>query len=383
MTSRSSKLFGSGQKMFARMLWRAALGKRATAALVAMAVAAAVATTLLNVYGDAQARLREQFRSYGANVVVIVRGSNMLPADALARIDSEVGLAGVAAPFAYAVARTSPDLDRGTPVVIAGTDLQRVKKLNTWWSVTSWPVAGQTANEIPALFGERATKTLAPRGERLTLWFHRKSVTLIAAGTLKTGGDEDSRIYIDLAAFTAWTGERPASVEVAISGTNAQVNATMARLQQALPAAEVKPIQQIVEGEARVLGKTRSTLLAAAVIVIFTAALCVLATLIAWVLDRRRDFALMKALGASETVVTAFFAAEAGLIGAAGALVGFSVGIWAANWIGRASFGASVAPQFGLLPPVIAGGLSIALAAALGPMAMLRRIQPAAILRGE
>src|SRR5205823_8508845 len=100
----------------------------------------------------------------------------------------------------------------------------------------------------------------------------------------------------------------------------------------------------------------RSTLLAATVIVMFTAALCVLATLIAWVLDRRRDFALMKALGASEALLTAFFASEAGLIGALGALVGFSIGIGAANWIGRASFGASVAPQFVLLPMVIAGG---------------------------
>ena len=118
-------------------------------------------------------------------------------------------------------------------------------------------------------------------------------------------------------------------------------------------------------------------------IVIFTAALCVLATLIAWVLDRRRDFALMKALGASEALVTTFFASEAALIGGLGALLGFSMGIVAANCIGRASFGAAVAPQFALLPMVLVGGVSIALIAALGPMTMLRSIQPAAILRGE
>ena len=65
----------------------------------------------------------------------------------------------------------------------------------------------------------------------------------------------------------------------------------MQRLAQALPGAEVRPVRQIMEGEARVLGKTRSTLLVAAVLIILTAALCVLATLTGWVFDRRRDFA--------------------------------------------------------------------------------------------
>jgi len=45
-----------------------------------------------------------------------------------------------------------------------------------------------------------------------------------------------------------------------------------------------------------VLGKTRSTLLAATSLIILTAALCVLSTLMGWVFDRRRDFAIMKAL---------------------------------------------------------------------------------------
>src|SRR2546430_3821009 len=57
------------------------------------------------------------------------------------------------------------------------------------------------------------------------------------------------------------------------------------------------PLFRSVEAEGRVLAKTRATLLAAAILIILTAALCVTATLTAWVLDRRRDFAIMKALG--------------------------------------------------------------------------------------
>ena len=73
-----------------------------------------------------------------------------------------------------------------------------------------------------------------------------------------------------------------------------------------------------MEGEARVLGKTRATLLAAAALIILTAALCVLSTLMGWVFDRRRDFAIMKALGASGRLLSGFFAAEAAALGAIG-----------------------------------------------------------------
>ncbi len=89
----------------------------------------------------------------------------------------------------------------------------------------------------------------------------------------------------------------------------------MRQLEQAIPAADVRPVRQIMEGEARVLGKTRSTLLAAAALIILTAALCVLSTLMGWVFDRRRDFAIMKALGASDRLLNGFFAARSGSAG--------------------------------------------------------------------
>ena len=56
--------------MFWRMLLRAAIlrRRRAAAALLAMVVAAAVATAMMNLYVDVQAKLRTEFRNYGANV---------------------------------------------------------------------------------------------------------------------------------------------------------------------------------------------------------------------------------------------------------------------------------------------------------------------------
>jgi putative ABC transport system permease protein len=161
------------------------------------------------------------------------------------------------------------------------------------------------------------------------------------------------------------------------------VNGVVSRLSEALPVAEVRPVRQIVEGEARVLGKTRATLYAAAILIVLTAALCVLATLTGWVFDRRKDFAIMKALGASERLISGFFAAEAAALGAVGAAIGFIIGIGIAAWIGRANFNAPVVPRFSVFPVVLAGSVAVALLSAIVPMSLLRRVEPAIILKGE
>src|SRR5882724_2551984 len=142
--------------MFVRMLVRAAVLRRgrAASALLAMVVAAAAATAMLNLYVDVQAKLRREFRRYGANIVVVARESQPLPANALTTVQSVVGNGGMAVPFAYAVART-PD---GRSVVVAGTDFEPVQKLDGWWSVTGWPrVSGD------ALIGRRASLLVNPK----------------------------------------------------------------------------------------------------------------------------------------------------------------------------------------------------------------------------
>lgn len=203
------------------------------------------------------------------------------------------------------------------------------------------------------------------------------------AGTLQTGADEDSRVYLSLSDFEQWTGLQPSTIEIAASGSPDEVRDVIQKLRHSLPTARITPVRQITEAEARVLGKTRATLLAATVLIIFTSALCLLATLMGWVFDRRRDFAIMKALGASEQLIRRFFAAEAAAMGAVGAIFGFAIGAGIASWIGRVNFHAAVNPRLGIFPIVLAGSVGVALIAAVLPLSLLRRIQPAMILRGE
>lgn len=372
----ASRAHAPHTSMFLRMLVRAAVLRRgrAASALFAMVVAAAVATAMLNLYVDVQAKLRREFRNYGANIIVVGKDGSSLSTDALTHVDSVLAGRGTAAPFALIVARTGD----GQPIVVAGTDFERVRQLDRWWSVSNWPSAPQQA-----LIGVRALPSVSPKKQAFDLSFQGKTLHLNPAGTVQTGAAEDSRIYISLADFVSWTGVQPSTIEVAASGPPEEVAGIMNQLTQAIPAADIRAVRQIMEGEARVLGKTRATLLAAAALIILTAALCVLSTLMGWVFDRRRDFAIMKALGASGRLLNGFFAAEAAVLGAMGALIGFLVGIGIAAWIGRVNFHAPVMPRLSVLPVVLAGSMAVTLLAAILPISLLRRVQPAVILRGE
>jgi putative ABC transport system permease protein len=362
--------------MFLRMLVQAALLRRgrALSALLGIVVAAAVTTAMLNLYVDVEVKLRKEFRNYGANLIVVAKDGHPLPPDALQTIASILGNRGVAAPFAYVVARARD----GQPVVVAGTDFDLVRRLDRWWSVSAWPNEPQQT-----LVGTRALAVVSPQGSQFDLTFHGQSIHLAPVGTLATGAAEDSRVYMALPAFEAWTSVSPSTIEIASYGSPKEIALMVPRLEQALPSAELHPLRQVMEAEVQVLGKTRSTLFAASALIILTSASCVLSTLIGWVFDRRRDFAIMKALGASEHLIASFLAAEAAALGGAGAVLGFIIGIGLAAWIGRVNFHASVAPRLSVFPAVLLGSVALALISAIVPISLLRRVQPAMILRGE
>ncbi|MCU1284420.1 MAG: efflux pump, inner rane subunit [Acidobacteriales bacterium] len=365
-------------QMFARLLMRSAVMRRGRTltALLAMVIAAAVATSLSNLYVDIDSKLTTEFRKFGANAVVIATGNNSLAPESIARIQKSLGPQDIAVPFGYLVAKTAS----GKPVVVAGTEFAGAKRLNGWWSVTSWPNTPQSA-----LVGERAFTVLNAESDPGLLTFNGRQIRISNAGTtVHTGGAEDSRIYMALPEFVAWSGVQPSTVELAISGSPESVNDTLNRIRVIIGnSAEVRPVRQIVEAETKVLGKTRSVLLLSTILIAVMVALCVLATLTSSVLERRKDFAVMKAIGSSQTMLNAIFLTESLLLATLGAILGFVIGSGMAAWIGRANFHAAVMPQISVFPAVFAGSLLIAFLSAVVPLHILQKIQPAVILKGE
>ena len=105
----------------------------------------------------------------------------------------------------------------------------------------------------------------------------------------------------------------------------------------------------------------------AVLLIALTVAVSVLATLSASVLERRRDFALMKALGSSQMQLMVMFLLEALVLALAGVAAGFLMGSAAAFAISQLNFHTATLPHISVLPMVLLLNLVIAALAALLP----------------
>jgi len=350
-------------------------GDRALTALLSIMVVAIMATVSLTVFFDLESKLNREFRSFGANTIATARNGS-LSADDLIKIKSIVGPKAEVVPVRYAVVTRESD----SHIVVGGTDLADFQRLNASWSFTPADNAGKLA-----LVGSRVAEGNSNHNPAARVLRYGANTIEIPArsAVFKSGSDEDSRIYLDLQQFEKLTGLPPDTAQLRIEGPPAEIEQQIAKLSASLPQVEVKPVRQVTSVQTAVLGKTRAIVLAASAIVVVLIVVCMVATLTGSVLERRKDFAVMKALGASNATVNLLFAGEAMLLSAAGALIGFFVGSGIAYWIGQANFGAAITPRPGLLLPVLLGSILLALASSTAPLRLLRRIQPAVILRGE
>ena len=332
-------------QLLLRLLFKAAWVRkdRAFTALVSVAVVATIATAALTIYSDLESKLSREFRGFGANVIV-TRTSGALAASELAAIRKIVGNTGEIVPVGYAIATETTSNAR---IVIGGADVAQLRRLNSSWSFSK-------TGHGNALVGARVDEAIT-HGADLKLSFGKTSAVIKPAGFFHSGSEDDSRVYIPLEDFVSLTGIQPNTALVRVEGRPQEIQAAISRLSAALPGIEVKPVRQITQAQTAVVGKTRSVVLASSAVVVVLIMLCMVATFTGSVLERRKDFAVMKALGASNRTVNFLFASESALLALAGSVAGYILGCGIAFWIGKANFDSAILPQPLLLVSGFAG----------------------------
>ena len=192
--------------------------------------------------------------------------------------------------------------------------------------------------------GARAESHLQRSQDNFDFDFAGHKLHLRQAGTLETGSEEEDRVYIPLSSFERWTRIGPSLMEISTAGSRDQIMAAVSRLQSAFPGMQVRPVRQLLQAQGAVVSRMRSVMLASTLLIALTVTLCVFSTLTSSVLERRRDFAVMKAIGSSQLTVNALFAGEALTIALCAALTGYALGSGVAAWILCMSGAAMAAP---------------------------------------
>jgi putative ABC transport system permease protein len=170
-------------------------------------------------------------------------------------------------------------------------------------------------------------------------------------------------------------------IQLSVPGTPQQIQNYIASLQR-LPGAEVRPIRQFTEGEAKIYDRISGILSATVALVLVLTGLCVMAAMTNVAMERRNDVGLMKAIGGATRRVLRLFLAEAAILGLTGGVLGAAIGILLSMWLGKAVFGTAARPRLIVYPVAVALTILVAIAGAY-PLRRLANIRPAAVFRGE
>ena len=231
----------------------------------------------------------------------------------------------------------------------------------------------------------------------------------VRAGFLSTGGPEDNAIVVPLAITQNLSAEpgkfRSLMVSAVVkpddafgrsdytklSGADyeqrwycsAYIGSISKQIDEALPGVDTRAVRQVAEGEGKILGRVSALLWIVTLAALIAAGLAIGSTAATSVLERQKEVGLMKALGASNALVGAFFLGEQVLLALFGGGLGYAIGILLARWLSITVFGVASPSRIIMLPVTLGLSILVAVAGSIFPLRRASRFDPAPILRGE
>lgn len=362
--------------------------------LLALGAGAAVTAALLNLQVDAKRRITTEFRAFGPNVIVLPKyaspsSSATLPESIAHTVPVSIptGRVEVISALYLVAAVSAPQPRKSISTVVAGTNPLAFLRVfsSPAPQVAGSPIAIPPPTGRECVVGTNVARQLnVQQDEQLTLTSEGRSETCQIASFRQLGGPEDDRIEIGLrtAQRLADLPGRISILELIVPGTPSDIQSYVAELQRLLPDAEVRPVRQFTDAQARIYSRISGLLNFTVGIVLVLTALCVMAAMTNVAMERRNDVGLMKAIGGATRRVLRLFLAEAAFLGFVGGVIGAAAGIFLSIWLGKQVFGVAAQPRLIVYPVAVALTMIVAILSAY-PLRLLASIRPASVFRGE
>ncbi|WP_074012161.1 ABC transporter permease [Candidatus Sodalis sp. SoCistrobi] len=366
------------------LVWRALRLRlqRVGVVFVALTVGATIVTALSAVWFDINTKMSEELRTFGANFYLGPGHGTHMPQQDLQTIieQAPAGLIHGASPWLYGMART--ELEK---VVMVGVWFESLPKLVPYWQVTgNW--IGVNFDDRNAMVGIKLAERLNLKpGDSLTLVDHQARKKLLVKGVVEAGDATDNMLIVSLDVAQAWLNQ-PGKIShglLSVSNDVGQVDSYARRLSQHYPALDIRPIRKVSASEGQVLDKIKGLMGLVSVVILALSSLCVNTTLMAIVSERAREFALQKALGASNGDIIRQILLETSIIALAAVVSGWVLGYLLAQLLGLTVFNSAISLRLPVLPITLLLSLLVAVLAAIVPVRRAVSVEPAKVLKGE
>ena len=295
----------------------------------------------------------------------------------------------------------------GQKVILAGVDFKNELKLRRWWHIE-----GAAPNaDSDVLVGFEAAKALglitsagekagasqvsgAPHhanaaGDQFQVSVDQVSIAgsehHISGVIHATGGPEDRMIFgrlVHVQQLSKREGQIDA-IEVSALCKDCPIDDIVAQIREKLPQAKVSAIQQAVKARMEMVQRLSRFSTVVSVVVLLIATLMILTSMTGSVVERTREFGVLRAIGFRKLHIIHGLILEVLAISALGGVIGWIFGI-GGSWIAMPYFteGTS-APELrpAVLVIAVITSIAVSVAASLYPVARASRMDPADAVR--
>ena len=423
--------------MFWRMVFQSFRRQKGKMAMIAFTIAlgASLATAMLNVMFGVGDKVNQELKTYGANIRVVPQTASLLSdiygvdggsekflrEDELGKIKTIFWAFNIVDYAPYLEAEVLLD---GKKIGVTGTwfnhhlSLPTGEELDTgmismksWWHISGGPWLKDSDENSVMLGREIAEELNLNAGDSVFLKGSAEERTFVVKSIFDGGGEEDSRIFMNLHDAQALVGKEGLinSIEVSAltspdnelarraaqnpeSLTNAEretwyctayVSSICYQIQEVISNAVAKPVRQVAESEGAILGKTQLLMLLITVLSLIASALGISNLVTASVMERSKEIGLLKAIGAHDTPVAWLVLTEIIITAILGGLVGYFAGCAFAQIIGRTVFGSAIAITPVVIPLVAILIFLVTMAGSIPSIRMILALEPAEVLHGR
>lgn len=349
----------------------------------ALTLGASIVSAMASLYLDINSKMSQTLRTFGANLYISAINQPWLAQGELEQMLNQApeGIIEAASPYLYGIARSSLE-----QIAILGVWFEQMNKLAPYWQITGQPIR-VNFDQRHAMIGKKLAERLQLKlGDSIQLIKanqEKKSFTIKAI--IESGDAVDNMLIVNLAFAQSWLDKPKQANSLLLSVNNQQNQAEhfALQLQQQYLQWNIQLIRQISVAEGLVLEKITRLMGFISLVILILATLCVNTSLTALINERRQEFALQKALGASRAEIMWQISAEVLLICGLAVCCGLILGYLLAQLLGLALFNGTIAWRLAVIPITLILSLTVATLAAILPAKGALNAPMAGLLKGE
>lgn len=384
-------------------MWRLCLHgltrQRLRVALIAAALAIPVALfiSLSSMAASYERSLHTELDRMGVQIMLVPLGC---PYDGAARVVKGQALDNTLPESVLRTVRNDPDVEIAAPLLIVSVPRETEKRVDLWvgldqssLSLKPWWKAAAGSNWFSSsnsviLGADAALVEMRAPGDLLFSPEAKRSLRVDGA-LARSGTADDNLLFVPLPTAQSMFSQPRKLTAIAIRLRDPEQLSLVSRRLNDIPGAQVVTLTEMMGVFLNVLGSVKILVQSMTLLAVVISLLAILNTMLAAVLQRSGELAIMRALGASRGQVFAVITIESFIIVALASLFGIVVACLFGKYLGvlvTPYLSLPSAPQvWSITLSAVARGIAIALfagfAASLYPAWRASRIHPAPLLR--